>query len=545
MEPEKIYNIDEIATMHFPKRHSEDYWYRNTDPYIRNYITGRDGLSLSGMGRFGLNRARNEYMSLGNTFRRRSLSAPEMAKYENKYHIDQSLFDVARDEIERDYTTDAEKYQTGRMSDRRWNRRSQRYEQQMENLNENQYILDQQQNPLKYVRPHKDGDIWPALAAIGLPFGIIGGVHAAPYLWQFLNNPFVQAIGTIDGLRNLVTENGIQKTYNHFKNGEYGKGTLSLAGDVLDASPLIGVGKAIKSGNEARKIFGNGIGLDYTMREMPIANLFNRDNRIGFELSKIPFQEPIYRTGYHVTRYAGDEEPYLFPDEYVDNLGNKIKLDNYNPVRDPNDNIPVNTFWLGGDDINYANARPEIGLHVGATDGPGWIRMSKPFNSDKTVPPVVREVSWIDYPGSTRIMPDIGTWHASMENKELWENIGAHIDDTMLVDDLYKSDGWFHEHSTTYNIEALKKANALLNELRRVGITSIQYGNKYEIPRGWKHIDGNLYSTPTGRKIEWPGGESYVIITPESWWSKNRRYTPPVPDQDEVIPFDQYVRNND
>lgn len=545
MEPEKIYNIDEIATMHFPKRHSEDYWYRNTDPYIRNYITGRDGLSLSGMGRFGLNRARNEYMSLGNTFRRRSLSAPEMAKYENKYHIDQSLFDVARDEIERDYTTDAEKYQTGRMSDRRWNRRSQRYEQQMKNLNENQYILDQQQNPLKYVRPHKDGDIWPALAAIGLPFGIIGGVHAAPYLWQFLNNPFVQAIGTIDGLRNLVTENGIQKTYNHFKNGEYGKGTLSLAGDVLDASPLIGVGKAIKSGNEARKIFGNGIGLDYTMREMPIVNLFNRDNRIGFELSKIPFQEPIYRTGYHVTRYAGDEEPYLFPDEYVDNLGNKIKLDNYNPVRDPNDNIPVNTFWLGGDDINYANARPEIGLHVGATDGPGWIRMSKPFNSDKRVPPVVREVTWIDYPGSTRIMSDIGTWHASMENKELWENIGAHIDDTMLADDLYKNDEWFHEHSTTYNIEALKKANALLNELRRVGITSIQYGNKYEIPRGWKHIDGNLYSTPTGRKIEWPGGESHAVITPESWWSKNRRYTPPVPDQDEVIPFDQYVRNND
>ena len=363
--------------------------------------------------------------------------------------------------------------------------------------------------------------------------------------WKVLNHPVTQTIGTIDGFRNLFTGNGVQKTYNHFKNGEYGKGALSLAGDVLDASPLIGVGKAIKSGNEARKIFGNGIGLNYAMREMPIANLFNRDNRIGFELSKIPFQEPIYRTGYHVTRYAGDEKPYLFPDDYVDDLGNRIKLDNYNPIRDPNDNIPVNTYWLGGDEINYANARPEIGLHVGATEGPGRILVSRQFGSKRTVPPVVREVTWIDYPNSTRTMPDMKRWIASSENKKLWEDIGVTIDDSMLEDDLYKSLAWYYDHSTTRNIEALNRSNALLNGLRRAGITSIRYGNKYEIPLGWKHIDGNFYSTPTGRKIEWPGGESHAIITPESWWSKNRRYIPPVPDEAEVIPFDQYVRNND
>ena len=274
-------------------------------------------------------------------------------------------------------------------------------------------------------------------------------------------------------------------------------------------------------------------------------NPFNKGSRLGAELYKVEFPTPIYRTGYHVTRYAGDEAPYLFPDKYIDNLGNSIKLDNYNPVRNPGDNLPINTYWLGGDEINFASARPEIGLHVGATESPGRILMSRQYGSRRTVPPVVREVTWIDYPNSTRTMPDMKRWIASSENKKLWEDIGITIDDSMLEDDLYKSFNWYYDNSTTRNIEALNKSNDLLNALRRAGITSIKYGNKYEIPWGWKHIEGNFYSLPTGRKIEWPGGESHAIITPEAWWSKNRRYTPPVPDQDEVISFDRYIRNTD
>lgn len=274
-------------------------------------------------------------------------------------------------------------------------------------------------------------------------------------------------------------------------------------------------------------------------------NPFNKGSRLGAELYKVEFPTPIYRTGYHVTRYAGDEAPYLFPDEYIDNLGNSIKLDNYNPVRNPDDNLPINTYWLGGDEINFVSARPEIGLHVGATESPGRILMSRQYGSRRIVPPVVREVTWIDYPNSTRIMPDMKRWMASSENKKLWEDMGVTIDDSMLEDDLYKSFNWYYDNSTTRNIEALNRSNAFLNGLRRAGISSIQYGNKYEIPWGWKHIDGNFYSLPGGRKIEWPGGESHAIITPEAWWSKNRRYTPPVPDEDNVIPFGQYIRNND
>lgn len=62
---------------------------------------------------------------------------------------------------------------------------------------------------------------------------------------KVLNHPITQTIGTIDGFRNLLSGNGVQKTYNHFKNREWGKGALSLAGDILDASPLIGITKSV------------------------------------------------------------------------------------------------------------------------------------------------------------------------------------------------------------------------------------------------------------------------------------------------------------
>lgn len=63
--------------------------------------------------------------------------------------------------------------------------------------------------------------------------------------WKVLNHPITQTVGTIDGFRNLLSGNGVQKTYNHFKNREWGKGALSLAGDILDASPLIGITKSV------------------------------------------------------------------------------------------------------------------------------------------------------------------------------------------------------------------------------------------------------------------------------------------------------------
>lgn len=58
---------------------------------------------------------------------------------------------------------------------------------------------------------------------------------------------------TAHGVYNLFGENGIQKTYNHFKNGEVGKGILSGAADALDVmggASLLGkiynLGKKVK-----------------------------------------------------------------------------------------------------------------------------------------------------------------------------------------------------------------------------------------------------------------------------------------------------------
>ena len=180
MEPEKTYDIQEVDIVHLPKRRSKGYWYDNNDSIIRNYITGKDNPSFSGIGLRGLERARNEYMSLGNTFRRKPLSAPEMARLDNEYGIDQSLFDIARSQVESNYQNAEENYNSGKISDRKWNRLSKKYDRELSNLNENQATLDQHQNPLKYVSGN--GDITPLLFSIGLPTAIIGGLESLPFM---------------------------------------------------------------------------------------------------------------------------------------------------------------------------------------------------------------------------------------------------------------------------------------------------------------------------------------------------------------------------
>lgn len=90
---------------------------------------------------------------------------------------------------------------------------------------------------------------------------------------KVLNHPITQTIGAIDGFRNLFTGNGVQKTYNHFKNEEYGRGTLSLAGDILDASPLLGIPRVIKTTKAGIEAGLNAI--DLIRLNYPIKNLQN------------------------------------------------------------------------------------------------------------------------------------------------------------------------------------------------------------------------------------------------------------------------------
>lgn len=75
---------------------------------------------------------------------------------------------------------------------------------------------------------------------------------------RILKHPITEAVGTATGFYNLATDQGVQKTIDHAKNGEYGKAVLSGLGDVLDASPLLGVLKGAKAGYNALRA-GNGI----------------------------------------------------------------------------------------------------------------------------------------------------------------------------------------------------------------------------------------------------------------------------------------------
>lgn len=79
--------------------------------------------------------------------------------------------------------------------------------------------------------------------------------------WKIASNPVVQLAGTATGLYDLTTNQGVKKTIKHFKNNEYIKGIKSMAGDALNASPLIGGWKslsyglnAIKNGERFKKI---------------------------------------------------------------------------------------------------------------------------------------------------------------------------------------------------------------------------------------------------------------------------------------------------
>ena len=74
------------------------------------------------------------------------------------------------------------------------------------------------------------------------PF-VIGGMALpfAPVAQTVLNNPLVQGALTIDGAYNLFTGNGVPKTFNHIKNGEYKDAALSGLGDALDLTGGLGL----------------------------------------------------------------------------------------------------------------------------------------------------------------------------------------------------------------------------------------------------------------------------------------------------------------
>lgn len=247
------FNIPQANHVYITENKSVPEWMRDDDPYIRQYVLGYDNIGVSGKTRT-IDNARNRYARLGN-YLTRNLSDSEIARLDNKYNIDQHIFSLAHEDVENSLSDLRTRLENGEISDRKFDKQERTYLRKLDNLNKNQLSLDQKQHPLNYTTVHTNQDHLIPLVTVGLPLGIIGGVKAAPYLWKVLQNPLVQAWGTYEGIKNLTSENGVQKTINHFKNDEYGKGALSLTGDVLDALPI---GAATFSGIRGINTFKNG-----------------------------------------------------------------------------------------------------------------------------------------------------------------------------------------------------------------------------------------------------------------------------------------------
>lgn len=81
----------------------------------------------------------------------------------------------------------------------------------------------------------------PVVAGLGIGLASAGEVVApliAPY------KPAIDATFGVIGAQNFVSDNGVKKTVNLFRNGDYGRGTVSLLGDALD---LTMVGNGLKT----------------------------------------------------------------------------------------------------------------------------------------------------------------------------------------------------------------------------------------------------------------------------------------------------------
>ena len=119
---------------------------------------------------------------------------------------------------------------------------------------------------------------------------------------KIVTHPITEAIGTVTGLYNLATDQGVKKTIDHVKNEEYGKATLSALGDTLDASPIIGVIKGIKTGYKSLQA-GKSIkdAIKTTVDNLPITKfkrILSKENRAKHAFVTInPFgyQNPFRR----------------------------------------------------------------------------------------------------------------------------------------------------------------------------------------------------------------------------------------------------------
>lgn len=233
--------VPEVNRWEIPDRKTRKQWYQSTNPQTRSYITGNLSANISGKGARTLKRAADEYQYLSEDLARHIYSSKAMSeKYDNFNGIDSSILDKALKNEHTQLDTYQQQFNTGKLSEHKFNRLQRKHGRRIDNLNENYRTLAEvwhNKRGIPLVRTQSSVSSAPfLLGTIGLPAFIIGGISGgsavAPYIGKALANPWVQR-----GLTGLdVVDTGAS-----LLNGNY----LSAAANWIPYDKILKRGKQI------------------------------------------------------------------------------------------------------------------------------------------------------------------------------------------------------------------------------------------------------------------------------------------------------------
>lgn len=319
--------VPEVNRWEIPNRKTRKQWYQSTNPQIRSYITGNLSANISGKGSKSLQRAADEYQYLSEDLARNSYSSKAMSKkYDNFNGIDSSILDKALENEHKQLNTYQQQFNTGQLSEHKFNRLQRKQGRRINNLNENYQTLSEVWNSkrgIPLVRTQSSVSSLPfVFGTIGLPAAIIGGISggvaAAPYIGKALANPWVQR-----GLTGLdVVDTGVQVA-----SGNYlGAAANWIPYDKI--SPYIKQGlkytKNIPSkiGDSLEKFKNRNIRMTHTTTMNDIRTSISKGNR-----SLVVPSFSLYKnSGNNLFMYNKGNQPVIF-------IGNKKILNSPNYIQ--------------------------------------------------------------------------------------------------------------------------------------------------------------------------------------------------------------------
>ncbi|MEE0966193.1 MAG: hypothetical protein U0L85_03980 [Bacilli bacterium] len=383
-------DIQKIDHWGIPNRKTRKQWYQATNPQIRSYITGNLTASISGKGARSLKRAADEYQYLSEDLARHNYSSKAMSeKYDNFNGIDFSILDKALENEHTQLDTHQQQFNTGQLSERKFNRLQRKHRRRINNLNENYQILSEvwhNKRGIPLVRTQSSVSSAPfLLGTIGLPAATIGlisgGTAAAPYIGKALANPWVQrgltGVDIIDTGASLLNGNYLSAAANwvpYDKILKYGKQVINKGGDLIKQGVTKAADKLKPAGKQVTNtveefiptVEVENVPADYQVGDYE-AFIIDNEGNVVREPSKLtyPHTEQIISAKNKV----GDTtiKPPYNPNSTIRNLGEIGKWEYVTPYSNPR---PVDQT-LTDNFISYINSTSSSDLphtHVNLTD---------------------------------------------------------------------------------------------------------------------------------------------------------------------------------